>query len=377
MMRIKERDKDKVAIVVVGYNRIRPIQRLLKSLLIAKYDIEGVPLVISIDCSGDEELYEYVKSFQWPYGNKYINIQQERLGLRNHIIQCGDLTEQFRAIILLEDDIFVGEYFYDYTLQTIEVYEDEDRIAGISLFNKEIGAPSVPVYYCNNGSDTFLRQSPESWGECWTKKQWAGFKEWYDRFRDEDFNQIDMPEMMKKWTKAWTKYYMAYLIETRRYFVYPYISLTTCFGDPGEHFDISTSLGQTSFLEGRKEYHFLPFDKMVKYDIYCTNEDIYRWLGMGKDELCVDWYGLSENKQGCRYVLSLQKLPCKILKSYGLFMRPVELNVKYNIDGEGIFLYDTHMKNVWDKKKYSPISFVSYFDNSAIMSLPSWGGGIY
>ena len=55
-------NKDKVAIVVVGYNRIKSIRRLLNSLLVAKYPNDDVPLVISIDCSGDLELYSYVQA---------------------------------------------------------------------------------------------------------------------------------------------------------------------------------------------------------------------------------------------------------------------------------------------------------------------------
>ena len=85
-------NKSKIAIVVVGYNRIKSIRRLLTSLSNAHYRQE-VPLIISIDCSGDTELYEYVRNFEWKHGTKYVNIQEHRLGLKEHIFQCGDLTK--------------------------------------------------------------------------------------------------------------------------------------------------------------------------------------------------------------------------------------------------------------------------------------------
>ena len=128
MMNISIEDREKVAVVVVGYNRLKPIQRLFSSLLRADYGTKEVPLVISIDCSNDETLYEYVRNIVWPYGNKYLNIEEKRLGLKKHILQCGDLTCYFEAIILLEDDIFVGEYFYEYTLKVIDYYKNDDRI---------------------------------------------------------------------------------------------------------------------------------------------------------------------------------------------------------------------------------------------------------
>ena len=130
-------NKDKVAIVCVGYNRIKSLSRLLNSLLCAKYPNNDIPLVISIDCSGDQSLYNYVREFKWPYGNKYVNIQEVRLGLKNHIYQCGDLTKYFKAIILLEDDLVVSPVFYSYVLQSLNVYSEEPRIAEISLYKNE------------------------------------------------------------------------------------------------------------------------------------------------------------------------------------------------------------------------------------------------
>ena len=106
--------KDKVAIVAIGYNRLESMKRLLSSLLKASYTVDNVPLVISIDCSGDTKLYDYVRTFEWPFGPKYVKIQTERLGLLKHVLQCGGLTKFFKAAILLEDDIYVSEFFYDY-----------------------------------------------------------------------------------------------------------------------------------------------------------------------------------------------------------------------------------------------------------------------
>jgi len=356
-------NKERIAVVVVGYNRLSSIKRLLKSLVNAQYDHSDIPLVISIDCSGDTALYDYVQKFEWKHGSKYVNIQEERLGLKKHVIHCGDLTKYFKAVILLEDDIFVSEYFYQYVEKAVAFYGNDDRIGGISLYQNEMKG-TLPITFMINGGDTYLKQSPASWGECWTDTQWNGFKKWYDAFSDERFGEIDMPEYIKAWKKAWSKYYMAYLIDSERYFVFPYVSLTTCFGDAGEHSSIPSTIGQANLLCGKKEYHFHGYEDMIRYDSYGTNENIYDWLGISKDDLCVDWYGTNNNYRKARFLLTTASLNLRIIKHFGLLMHPIELNVKYNIEGNDIFLYDTINGEVSSVGKKTSLSETYYYIRS-------------
>ena len=171
----KAEDLSHNAIVVVGYNRIASIKRLLSSLTIACYDDE-VPLVISIDRSGNEELYAYVNNFSWKHGNKYVIIQEERRGLKEHIYRCGDLSQYFKSITILEDDLFVSPYFYQYVKQTVEKYGDNPNVAGISLYRNEFnGFNSLPLYFLNIGHDVFAYQSTSTWGETFTYDMWIPF----------------------------------------------------------------------------------------------------------------------------------------------------------------------------------------------------------
>lgn len=360
-MDINSKDnKDKIAIVAIGYNRLTSMKRLLNSLQVAHYCHNDIPLVISIDASGDEELYSYVNAFEWKYGEKYVNIQKERLGLRNHIIQCGDLTKYFKAVIILEDDIYVSEYFYQYVEDAVAFYGGDNRVGGISLYQNEMKG-SLPISFLLDGSDTYLKQSSASWGECWTSEQWENFKKWYDAFNDERFLEIDMPDYIKAWKKAWSKYYMAYLIDTNRYFVFPYISHTTCFVDAGEHSSFSSTIGQASILCGQKKYMFKSFEQMTRYDIYGINEAVYEWIGHSKHDLCVDWYGINSNFRHARYLLTTAKLKHPVIKSFGLLMHPIELNVKYRIEGKGIYLYDISSKQVNAVGKTRNIQTSFYF----------------
>ena len=354
------RNKEKIAIVAVGYNRIDSMKRLFTSLSLAQYPNNDIPLYISIDASGDTELYDYVRNYEWKHGDKYVNIQQERLGLRKHIIQCGDLTKYFKAIILLEDDIFVSEYFYNYVLKVVEYYGNDSRIGGFSLYQNNMKG-ALPVHFFQDGSDAYLKQSPASWGECWTEQQWSGFKEWYKNFDDATFSTIDMPEYIKKWKKAWSKYFMAYLIETNKYFVFPQISHTTCFGDAGEHSSMRSTYGQANLLCGKKEYCFRPFDEMIRYDLFGTNEDLYSWIGIDRSEIVVDFYVLNDRLGKRRYLLTPAKLPYTVVRSFSLEMFPIELNVKYNIQGDGIYLYDTGCKKLRTIRSKAPLTLAYYY----------------
>ena len=85
-------DKSAIAIVVVCYNRPTAAKRLLDSLNTANYPHDNVPLIISVDCSNNQEMYDLANTFEWKHGPKYPVIHTERLGLKKHIYECGDYT---------------------------------------------------------------------------------------------------------------------------------------------------------------------------------------------------------------------------------------------------------------------------------------------
>ena len=339
-------NKDKIAVVVVGYNRIKSIRRLMNSLLRAEYPSHDIPLVISIDCSNDFELYDYVQNIEWPYGDKYVNIQEERLGLKRHIYQCGDLTNYFKAIILLEDDLAVSPYFYQYTQTTLDRYGDESTIAQISLYKNEMnGYVGLPFDNLQNGSDVFLMQDVSTWGECWNSRMWNEFKEWRDSHDDAYLGDVDMPIQIKQWTKAWSKYYNAYVVDTNKYVLYPNVAVTTNFSDAGVHGGDNNAIVQVNLLQESFEYRLPEINKLARYDIYFNNESLYDWLNIDRGDLCLDIYGFNRPLNKRRYLLSSKKHSYAVKKSFALNLRPIELNVKMNISGNGLYLYDTFTGN--------------------------------
>jgi hypothetical protein len=357
------KDGNKIAIVVIGYNRKNSIERLLGSIQKAEYNGENVPLVISLDASNNNDIKEYAKSFNWPFGEKYVRIYKEKMGLKNHIFACGDLTEIFRAVIILEDDLYVSTVFYDYILQALKVYENNFKVSGISLYMNETNDfIKLPYNYLKDGSDVVACQTVVSWGQCWSKQMWLGFRIWLSsKMNDEDcFQNLDMPDCIQTWGNAWSKYYFAYNVSTDKYYIVPTnSSLSTNFSEKGAHESATSSNLQVNLQFSKRNYIMPDYDCLIKYDIYGIYIGLYGILGFKTDELCIDLWGTNLNKKGKKYILSPLGYPYKIIKSYGLKLKPIEMNVINNISGQGLFLYDTTVVISKKEKGFSP-EFINY-----------------
>ena len=124
-------------ICVVAFDRPNSLQRLLNSLLKSK-NISDTKLIISIDNKAPENynIVEIAKSFSWPFGEMEIIYQEQRLGLKEHILKCGDLSKIYGSVIILEDDLYVSPFFYNYSCQALNYYDNDSNIAGISLYSQ-------------------------------------------------------------------------------------------------------------------------------------------------------------------------------------------------------------------------------------------------
>lgn len=340
----------KLGICVIAYNRINSLRRVLNSILEANYENDEVELIISIDKSNVLEVVEYAKKFKWKVGKKTVIEHPVNLGLRAHVLKCGDLLEYFDGLIVLEDDLTVSMSFYLYAKQCVECYYNDEKIAGISLYsfpvNYHNGLPFEPIL---TDSDVYLMQCAQSWGQVWMKNQWKSFKQWYDDNCEEFSDLPHLPQSICNWPKSsWLKYHTKYCIERDRYFVYPYASLSTNNGDSGTHCFKKNTLFQTSMLYGNKiNFNLVP---KVKYDGFFESELIYNLLNFNKTQLCIDYYGEKRNRENKPYWLTTTCQPYKIIRSFALEQKPYEWNIINNIRGKDLFLYDTHTVSNKTKK---------------------------
>lgn len=354
----------KPAIVVVGYKRPLALKRLLTTIAQANYDShDNIPLIISIDRGDCTETVRVAREFVWQYGKKRVIEHPQNLGLRQHILSCGDLTREYGAVIVLEDDLLVSPEFYQYTVKAIAFYIDIPEIGGISLysydFNEYAETKFIPL---EDGYDNYFIQTACSWGQAWTLKQWQEFRQWYDA--DPCMLSIDKvaPQKLQEWSEtSWKKYFIKYIIANNKYFVYPRISLSTNSGDKGTNHGGGGNF-QVSLLMGSKKYNFSQIEESLSvYDShYEIKSSCLKRIAPKLPNLdfeC-DFYGTKTfTNIKASYLLSIKKCSAPLL-TYGLSLVPQELNIVFDLPGDCFSLGET--KNFKSTKLANKIIQLKY-----------------
>ena len=356
----------KPAIIVVAYNRPLSLQRLLNSLALADYtEYAPITLIISIDYSNSSEVISIAENFSWQFGLKEIITHPQNLGLKNHIIFCGDLTEKYQSVIILEDDLVVSPAFYDYTCQALNYFQGQSNISGISLYsyfhNEYAQIRFMPL---DDGFDNYFLQSATSWGQAWTKKQWQDFKNWYKIHQLIPITYQDkIPETVVGWSnKSWKKYFIKYMILTKKYFVIPRISLTTNYSEAGANILSKHDNYHSYLLLQNKKFNFSDFNySQAIYDAHYELESrsLYQYLPwLKKYNVEFDLYGTKNlTRLESEYLITIRDSQNPI-NSYPLELIPPELNVAFDLPGKFF-----HLTKLTDCKAISPRKKLAQYIN--------------
>jgi len=327
------------AIVIPAYRRPKALHRLLQSVASSHYPNSTVQLIISLDNGAAMDVINIAESFQFSSGDVTVIKQEQPLGLRNHILWCGDLTAEYGSVIVLEEDLMVDPWFYHYATQALNFYSDEERVGGIALYSPEFNEfADLPFEPLQSDKDTFFMQAGCSSGQAWTGKQWKTFKKWYHqadsgRIRDD----IRLPDWVRfLWKESsWKKYYSGWLADSGLYMVYPYDSYTTnCSDQGGAHLSRATALHQVKFRHpGRKRLNF-QFSRLdehaVQYDSFMemSGEMANSIMNSDHTDLEIDLYGTKsmELLQQKEWVVTSRTV-VKAETTFPLAFRPLELNL--------------------------------------------------
>ena len=360
----------KPAIIAIGYNRPHSLKRLLTSLNNAYYDYDNIKLIISIDHSKHENdeknaaTISLARSFEWQHGEKEVIYREKNMGLRPHVLACGNLTEKYGSIIMLEDDIYASPMFYKYACAALDFCQDKDYVAGISLYNHKLNFQTGDLFYpIEDGYDNWYLKFPQSWGQAWTRDQWQGFKRWYDQNSGLLLQDDNMPATVLSWPESsWMKYFARYMLLTNKFFFYPKCSFTTNSCDAGtnsvgNYNDISYQV--PFFCSFARSFYFSDICQSGSvYDQFFENVNLYKTLGIAHDKLTVDLFG-HKPVPNSGFLLSLKHLDFKIIKSYACSQRPLDMNIINDISGQNFYLYDLSEK-AGNKFKTSPKLPLSY-----------------
>lgn len=319
------------AIVITAYNRPIALKLLLDSLNRLKTDAP-LPLIISIDNNGTEEVNRIANAFEWKFGNKEVIIHKQKKGLVKHFIWTGDQTEKYDVVIFLEDDLLVSPYMIQYVEQVYDFYKDDYRIAAASLYNPFVNeATGTRFYQIQDGYDNYFLQQPY-WGHVWFKEPWKEFSDYLTGYNE---NVDILPPGIKEWKGSFKKKYIQYLIEKDKYVVTPRVSLLTNNGIPGIHSGNREVFFQCPFTLADKKYTFSRLDDSIAiYDAAMElkeiifkrfNNELYAF------DFEVDIFGHKDVYQK-DYVLTSKPVKNAIM-SFSSLMKPTELSVLINAEG--------------------------------------------
>ncbi len=321
-------------IVITAYNRPQSLKNLLLSLskvYMPENLHHDVPLTISIDNNGTEEVNDIANSFEWKYGEKEVIIHSHKKGLVNHFIWVGDQTEKYENVLFLEDDLIVSPQIIDYVVKLIDYYKDSDTVSAASLYNPVlVEATGTKFYQIEDGYDVYFIQHPY-WGNVWFGKYWKKFKEYLKTYSP---NKEIMPPNIFAWTESFKKIFIQFLIESHLTVVTPRVSLVTNNGEPGLHSGNMYAY-QSNLQLFPKNYRFCPYDESeIKYDSFCELPEIFfkkKNQSLSKYEFDVDILGTREVFRK-PFVLTTRPVR-KSIMSFTSLMKPTELGVCLDIKG--------------------------------------------
>jgi hypothetical protein len=331
------------AIVISAYNRPHALQRLLHSIAAAHYESRDITLIISIDQSERGSVNAIAENFRWENGTKQIIAHPEHLGLKRHILFCGALAKEHNAVIVLEDDLMVSTFFYDYASEACQYYKNDPSIAGISLYNYQVAESCfLPFKAIDDGSEVYFMQVASSWGQLWTKAQWEDFETWFAIHPDLG-DDASIPLYIRQWgDRSWKKHFIHYLIACSKYFVFPRLSLSTNFEDEGTNAS-TKQVFQVPLQLAKKNYGFrMLHDSVSVYDAWFElNASCIGRLNKALEGYTyeVDLYGTKEIVENSFDYILTSKQGDHAERSFSTSLFPLETNVALNLAGIDIGLY--------------------------------------
>lgn len=254
---------DVPVVVVMAYNRPSSLSRLLRSLERASVPA-GTNLIISIDGGGSHQadVTAVADRFAWANGDKQVQ-KHEHLGLVDHWHHCGDLTDRFGSVVLLEDDLVVGPNFHRWATAALAAARTDARVAGVCLaapwFDGYRHLPFTPIL---DGSAGWYLQIPWFHGMAWTATMWGHYRQWSAAQSPSApqspsslsqspsqsvpihaaFDRLDQDE--------WFPDAVRYLVDTNRFYLMPREARVTNTGAAGQHFDQATDFFQVPVQVG-------------------------------------------------------------------------------------------------------------------------------
>jgi FkbM family methyltransferase len=177
--------------VVLTYNRLASLKRLLASLEKVEPKGETIDLRVCIDKpagKSDEAsvkaTVDFVKEYNWPRGKKEMFQHATNVGVVGQWLRCWEPKSLAETAILLEDDIEVSAQAYRWVVYEQHRYKAANDVAGFSLqrqtncFHSSCKSPTLAP---PEGTLEYKYKLVGTWGFSPNTKRWQEFQEWFKK----------------------------------------------------------------------------------------------------------------------------------------------------------------------------------------------------
>ena len=257
----------KTPIAVFLYNRPNYTQSVLKSLEKCRRLEECQVILFSDGPKGEKDAaaVDATRTIaeKWATVNNAELVKRPaNLGLARSIIGgVGELCSQYGRAIVLEDDFMVNPYFLDYMLQSLDHYQDEEKVAQVSGYLHPLkNLPNKDIYllplYTTRGWGT--------WDRVWAKVDWeskeapaliqdAGASYLFDLEDSYPFKEM-LINRLNKINEAWEADFWLYVFLHKMLVVFPHQSLVWVGGFDG-----------TGVHSGNKRVRQKPYNQVMGF----------------------------------------------------------------------------------------------------------------
>jgi len=157
-----------ISLLIIGYNRPDHLSRVLTRLLEFN-DLNISSCYIFIDGPSDHTLNSKCYSIALQFSSNFavstnVFLRPSNIGLRNNIVQSvSHVLNHHDAVIVLEDDIYVHEYFFDYMCMSLDKYNK----SSIGHINSH-----VPIKLHPDLCGVYLSTQMDCWGWATWAHKW-------------------------------------------------------------------------------------------------------------------------------------------------------------------------------------------------------------
>ena len=183
--------KKDIVIICFAYKRPYHFKKCINSILLNEESKE-TPLIVyvdgpknNIDKRERNNVLEFAKTIK---GFKSVEIKERKSNLGLYLSLTKGITETlkfYKKAIIIEDDIFVSQYFLNFIINALSIYEEEKAVASIHGY--------LPPIKKNLPNSFFLRGA-----DCWGWATWDDRWEWFRNDAEKMRNEIKKHKLTKK-----------------------------------------------------------------------------------------------------------------------------------------------------------------------------------